>query len=203
MPKMIGFINEDQSIVTKQFVEGLAETRVPTTRKINGQELTEDINIELNYIPITNEEIDEICGQLSVVWNGELYIRGTDYTDITGGWVVGNVPPPGWSSYKTATLTNNSDNMVFTGRLNTLYTSKKINVTNYTTMVFKGSVNAWSTIRIKPTKDSQENGAYSDWNPGQEERRVDISSLTGEHYICLSIYDADNRQITLTEVYME
>lgn len=136
-------------------------------------------------------------------WDGELYKFGNEYTDITGGWVVGNVPPPGWNKYNSATLTKNAANMVLKGRLNTLYSGKKIDVTNYKTMVFKGSVNKWSTIRVKPTKDSQENGAYGDWSVGQTERRVDISSLTGEHYVCLSIYDSDNSTITLTEVYME
>ena len=132
-----------------------------------------------------------------------LYNKGDERTSVTGGWVVGNVPPPGWNYYESATLTKNDANMVLKGRLNTLYSSKKIDVTNYTTMVFKGSVNAWSTIRVKPTKDSQENGAYLDWSVGQTSRSVDISGLTGSHYVCLSIYGSDNSTITLTEVYME
>jgi hypothetical protein len=137
-------------------------------------------------------------------WDGELYIRGQDYTNVTGGWAVGNIPPGGWSNYKSATLTMNATNMVFKGRLNTLYNNNKIDVTKYNAMVFKGSVNKWSTIRLQAEKSNKEDQvAYTDWSAGQTSRSLDISSLSGSYYICLSIFDSDNSTITLEEVYME
>lgn len=45
MPKMIGLINDDKSIINKKFLESELNNKVPITRKVNGQSLDKDIEI--------------------------------------------------------------------------------------------------------------------------------------------------------------
>ena len=64
MPKMIGFINDDKSIINKKFLEGELNNKVPITRKVNGQSLDKDIEITAEVETIPNDEIDRICDQI-------------------------------------------------------------------------------------------------------------------------------------------
>lgn len=64
MPKMIGLINDDKSIINKEFLEGELDNKVPITRKVNGQSLDKDIEITAEVEAIPNDEIDRICDQI-------------------------------------------------------------------------------------------------------------------------------------------
>ena len=64
MPKMIGLVNDDKSIINKEFLKGELNNKVPITRKINGQSLDKDIEIAAEVEPIPNDEIDTICNQI-------------------------------------------------------------------------------------------------------------------------------------------
>lgn len=64
MPKMIGFINDEKSIINKEFLEGELNNKVPITRKVNGQSLDKDIEITAEVETIPNDEIDRICDQI-------------------------------------------------------------------------------------------------------------------------------------------
>ena len=64
MPKMIGLINDDKSIINKEFLEGELNNKVPITRKVNGQSLDKDIEITAEVETIPNDEIDRICDQI-------------------------------------------------------------------------------------------------------------------------------------------
>ena len=64
MPKMIGLINDDKSIINKEFLENELNNKVPITRKVNGQSLDKDIEITAEVETIPNDEIDRICDQI-------------------------------------------------------------------------------------------------------------------------------------------
>lgn len=64
MPKMIGLINDDKSIINKEFLEDELNNKVPITRKVNGQSLDKDIEITAEVETIPNDEIDTICDQV-------------------------------------------------------------------------------------------------------------------------------------------
>ena len=136
-------------------------------------------------------------------WDGELYIRGDEYEDITGGWAIADVPPGGWNYTNAATLTKNADNMVAVGKLNTLYTNNKIDVTNYNTLVVKGTTSHWGTFGVKPTRSSTEDGTSGSWTNGDTVGRLDISKVTGEHYVHFCLGNNNNHTLTLTEIYLE
>ena len=64
MPKMIGLINDGKSIINKDFLEDELNSKVPITRKVNGQSLDKDIEITAEVETIPNDEIDRICDQI-------------------------------------------------------------------------------------------------------------------------------------------
>lgn len=64
MPKMIGLINDNKSIINKEFLEGELNNKVPITRRVNGQSLDKDIEITAEVETIPNDEIDRICNQI-------------------------------------------------------------------------------------------------------------------------------------------
>lgn len=64
MPKMIGLVNDEKSIINKEFLEGELNNKVPITRKVNGQSLDKDIEIAAEVETIPNDEIDRICDQI-------------------------------------------------------------------------------------------------------------------------------------------
>ena len=64
MPKMIGLVNDDKSIINKEFLEDELNNKVPITRKVNGQSLDKDIEITAEVETIPNDEIDRICDQI-------------------------------------------------------------------------------------------------------------------------------------------
>lgn len=64
MPKMIGLINDGKSIINKEFLEDELNSKVPITRKVNGQSLDKDIEITAEVETIPNDEIDRICNQI-------------------------------------------------------------------------------------------------------------------------------------------
>lgn len=150
-----------------------------------------------------------INGAWKAWWNGELYILGNEYEDITGGWAVADIPPAGWAwnQLMGGTLTKNSDSMVFKSKLNTLMTNNPVNLTNFNTLVVEGSPTTWSTFGVRADRNNTENvsAASTSWQKGNTGGRVDISALVGEHYI---VFNANNgsraeQTITLTKVYLE
>jgi hypothetical protein len=139
-------------------------------------------------------------------WTGQLYINGTDYTEVTGGWSVGGYPPSGWSSsqVKSVTLHKNATNMSFGGGLNNIWPGKIIDLTNFTKLVWKGSASGYSLIHVTNKKESSFDSsdvASADIS-GKTTASIDISKVTGNYYIVFVTMNTDST-ITIQELYME
>ena len=135
-------------------------------------------------------------------WNGELYTPGNTYDAITGGWAVENIYTDGYSNTGEATLTFNTDSMVFEGGRNTVWTGNRINMTDYDTLIWRGSTNGYSFLHVSEAKQNEfQSAAGTSFNNGATEVTVDISSLRGEFYVVLCKMSAD-KIITTTEIIM-
>lgn len=144
------------------------------------------------------------------VWNGELYQFGNEYTAYTGGWYASNEGSLAESTI--ASITRNEDSMVLTvtgGRKSAMFTTKKpVDLTGFNLVTFNGLV--YSGGNDKPAygflyayKDdggTLTQAARTNIDPSNTAQTVTltVSSLSGEHYICVYFYTFDS-----TNPYMQ
>lgn len=135
-------------------------------------------------------------------WNGELYQDGNEYTAITGGWIG---TPKGYASDAntagTPTITRGEEAM--TMQMATLagamiHTAKKIDLTDYSTLVFDGIVTGatayasqcnfrvWSDIGTYSTSNAVATETIQRNVDG--EVTLDISGLRGEYYVGFGLW---------------
>ena len=126
-------------------------------------------------------------------WNGVLFDAGNQYDAITGGWKGVNGEGYSYSIGTAMTLTR-----VTAGDNAALYTNKKINVTKYNrlTVVFN-DVDipvVWEGNNLNIGLTSANTGSYpgmvartSTSARGAQTLNVDISSITGEFYVCIAV----------------
>ena len=133
-----------------------------------------------------------------------LYNRGDLCTDITGGWSTSKYSADGWhttgiSMSKAAeslntTLAKDDNNMC-----GSFFTTNKVDLTGYSKLCVEATVTANSTARTpfrygaytaKPTADSRGTHAKyaSSTTVTNGVLEVDISEITGPHYIVLQTF---------------
>lgn len=143
-------------------------------------------------------------------WNGELYYKGDEFPDVTGGW-TGTNPS---SYYNTGTVTKNADNIkvsITSKQQIFVSTVNKISLTNvntiYAKIVSASNPNASrvTTVFAVGTAISSSYAASRGIDNGQSGYvSIDVSNLTGEYYVYFHIASETNSaQITFDEVYME
>lgn len=147
-------------------------------------------------------------------WNGALYTSGNEYPTVTGGWygkpwkVSGNSGPIAAETINIE-RTDSYIRMSFASgarRSGVLLTTKKIDLTNYNTLSFNGfiSQNGYSN-NFKANGDvfifdsigydyyngnSVKNATISN-NGTAANNTINISDLSGEYYIGISLYNYD------------
>lgn len=136
-------------------------------------------------------------------WQGELYDAGNEFTAVTGGWEIGNIPTEGYSSTNPATLTKNADNMVFTAGRNTVWTVNKVDMSRFNTLTWSGTTTGYSFVQVADVKAKGFTAVASkSMNNGATSCEVDISSLSGEYYVVLVIL-ANATVLTTEKIRME
>lgn len=135
-------------------------------------------------------------------WNGQLYDSGNEYERMTGGWV--GIPMGYNSEYITAkdpTITRNADSMVFSmpdGGGAVIGPKKKIDLTNYSTLVFDGKfTGASDTASLCNLRVWSELGTYSTDNViasksitanTDGEITLDVSGISGPCYVGFALW---------------
>lgn len=149
--------------------------------------------------------------QFSWVYNGELFDNGNQYTDYTGGW-TGMVRNPNISTNVADPANPNlySDANAVVGGTAWFRTVNKVNMTNYRTLKWTGwgfgensggRYGAHCSIHDNPSTDNgviadamfQNNGTYS----------MDISGITGSHYITFHAMGSGAQRVCVSKVWME
>ena len=140
------------------------------------------------------------------VWNGQLYQSGNEFADKTGGWYAAN--EGSLSESTIASVARNEDNMVLTvtgGRKRAMLTSRKpIDLTDFDLVTFEGLLHPGTATTDKPAygylyayKDNGgtlTNAARADIKASKTAQTItlDVSGLSGEHYICPYMYTYDS-----------
>lgn len=140
------------------------------------------------------------------VWNGQLYQNGNEFTNETGGWYAAN--SESLTESTIASVARNEDNMVLTvagGRKDAiLITGKPVDLTDFNLVTFVGLVHPGTATTDKPAygflyacKDnggSLTNAARADIKASKTAGSVtlNVSGLSGEHYICPYLYTFDS-----------
>jgi len=122
-----------------------------------------------------------------------LYDVGNQYTSVTGGWI----------KYEAdVTVTFNSANIKFADAYGTtnkaaIYTSNKIDVTNYNKLIIEGTDLSYIKIGLTDT-----NTAVSpSFVVSSTTTEVDISSIRGNYYVSIAATYASSARIT--KIYLE
>lgn len=140
------------------------------------------------------------------VWNGQLYQNGNEFTNETGGWYAAN--EGSLVSSTIASIARNEDNMVLTvngGRKSAMLTSRKpIDLTDFDLVTFEGLIHPGTATTDKAAygylyayKDNGgtlTNAARADIKASKTAGTVtlNVSGLSGEHYICPYMYTYDS-----------
>lgn len=140
-------------------------------------------------------------------WNGELYLAGNEFTDITGGWRAINGSFD--ESNNIVTRTEEGIKMSFVNnsrRSGYFATRKPIDLTDFNTVTFKGYIYKG----VATTSGKEAYGylyVYNDISNGSMTQvarakipndgkigtvTIDVSNLSGPHSICPNIYSFDS-----------
>lgn len=149
--------------------------------------------------------------QFSWSWNGELFYQGNQYTEHTGGW-TGMVRNPSVSPSVADPANPNlfCDANGVAGGTAWIRTVNKINMTNYRTLKWigwgfgensGGKYAANCYIHDNPSTGDgvitnvafQNEGTYS----------MDISSISGAHYITFQASGSGAQRVSISKVWME
>lgn len=140
------------------------------------------------------------------VWNGQLYQSGNEFTNETGGWYAAD----GGSLEEStiASIARNEDSMVLTvtgGRKSAMLASRKpIDLTDFDLVTFEGLLHPGTGTTDKAAygylyayKDNGgtlTNAARADIKASKTAGSVtlNVSGLSGEHYICPYLYTFDS-----------
>lgn len=146
---------------------------------------------------------------------GRLYWQGNEYGGVTGGWGAAQAYYDSGYSYKQLAITKNSGNIVLTSQSpnNTqgcLGTANKVELTRYKTL--KVNVTAVSTpayciprIIVSTADTGRVSAAATVQVSAKGVASLNISSLSGEHYVlfCLN-YTANNAcSMTFDKIWLE
>lgn len=140
------------------------------------------------------------------VWNGQLYQSGNEFTNETGGWYAAN--DASLTEITIASIARNEDSMVLTvtgGRKSAMLASRKpIDLTDFDLVTFEGLLHPGTATTDKPAygylyacKDSGgslTNAARADIKASKTAQTItlNVSGLSGEHYICPYLYTFDS-----------
>lgn len=140
------------------------------------------------------------------VWNGQLYQNGNEFTNETGGWYAAN--EASLTESTIASVARNEDNMVLTvtgGRKSAMLASRKpIDLTDFDLVTFEGLLHPGTGTTDKAAygflyacKDnggSLTNAARADIKASKTAQTItlNVSGLSGEHYICPYLYTFDS-----------
>lgn len=140
------------------------------------------------------------------VWNGQLYQSGNEFTNETGGWYAAN--NESLTESTIASIARNEDSMVLTvtgGRKSAmLVTQKTYDLTNYNLVTFEGFIHPGTGTTEKAAygylyayKDNGgtlTNAARADIKASKTAQTItlNVSGLSGEHYICPHMYTYDS-----------
>lgn len=136
-------------------------------------------------------------------WDGELYVRGDQYTGVTGGWVT-NKETNGTVTYNdtsiTVNLAKNTNGATFTGPKNAIdltnYNTIAINVTNFY-MASNSSMQLY--IREDTVVDANPPIVGISLNKTGT-LTADISALSGKYYIAVGCGWFNPCSVTFNEV---
>lgn len=149
-------------------------------------------------------------------WNGQLYYRGNEYEEYTGGWIASNsyIYNPYSKTGTTATLEKGSSSMVAEWDLASLSrvayhyaTGVRItdtfDITDYDTLtiVYEGSTpdqSSSQTARVSLFICSSDGSStqvttLTSITSGETTATLDISSYSGSYYIGVSFLDVQNQ----------
>jgi hypothetical protein len=140
------------------------------------------------------------------VWNGQLYQNGNEFTNETGGWYAAN--EGSLTESTIASVARNEDSMVLTvtgGRKSAMLASRNpIDLTDFDLVTFEGLLHPGTGTTDKPAygylyayKDNGgtlTNAARADIKASKTAQTItlNVSGLTGEHYICPYLYTFDS-----------
>ena len=143
---------------------------------------------------------DGVWVQFSSDWDGTLYDSGDEYEYITGGWAsqkfATNVSGTGTMSKDDTCITLTAQNSASISA----YTVNKIDLTDYSTLYVRIiSLNKTGSWRFQAriidglsASDYESYIGYVDIGSGAGTYSIDISKITGEHYISVDEWCADS-----------
>lgn len=173
---------------------------------------TDGTNTKSESVEITSEGQSESVELNYIIY---LYNNGDQCEDLTGGWTTGFVT--GDAAWIATDAELNTDNMFFnftTYNVGGLRTVNKIDLTNYSSLVFTYAQNSISyasnsarclvdTVNSysKVTEITMPTGiAYVDVTDGELTNTLDVTGLTGEYYITII---SAARAIKITQIVIE
>lgn len=149
--------------------------------------------------------------QFSWSWNGELFYQGNQYTEHTGGW-TGMVRNPNVSTNVADPANPNLFSDANADPVGTALfrTVNKVDMTNYRTLKWTGwgfgsnsggQYEAHCTVHNNPSTD---NGVISDVTfQAESTYSMDISGISGAHYITFRAWGSRGQRISISKVWME
>lgn len=171
------------------------------TATLNGDTATDTIIIS------SSDEYDVVLSYMLY-----LFKDGETFDTVTGGWSAS-----GWSSVNAGSI---SDNVIKVqgsgggGNPGLLATANAIDVTSYSTLVFKGNLTgiyvSGSTRKgiektgLYSSKSASANGATFDKadETGTFTQTVDISAVTGSFYVACRTANPTSSSATFSEIYL-
>ena len=125
--------------------------------------------------------------------NPVLYSKGTDNTELTGGWVAKAAQASTASAQvATPTFTKNSTNMRIVApyeKTSALMSGFAIDLTNYRYIKANiSNVSASSTALRASTNNTNNYNSVKSTSIGNGDVSLNVSSLTGKHYIIFHVY---------------
>lgn len=153
-------------------------------------------------------------GEWIDLWNGELYMLGDEYINVTGGWDVYcsgglgtikkgldsiTVSKSGVAAGTTSAVPVNSIDL-------TQFKTLKFNITNH--YASSNSSNSRNRVYVCPDLNVQNNVASLTLTHGGSigENSIDVSDLTGSYYILFSVYTYTSDfsgSLTFNKVWLE
>lgn len=128
-------------------------------------------------------------------WVTYLYNEGDKCSDITGGWV---------KKGDYVSVTENADSMKIESAAyaNTgwYHTKNKIDLSNYSTMTFDGIINVIDVdtetiFGVNDTMEEYNSDYIAKYYASKNSNgiiEIDVSGVTGKHYVCFEVRDPDN-----------
>ena len=143
-----------------------------------------------------------------------LYRSGKDYTDVTGGLTAyAYVPSTSGSNLKAPTVTKNSDSLKLyvanaSGGLGGSYfTTDKVNLTSAKTMKIDVSDLVLNSNYVRmgasATKANKFTVAAGKTISDTGIISLDVSSLSGDYYLFITLYGSGVKSITFTKWWLE